>query len=102
MNRRDMLRSSAVLAGASSLWRTLAPSLAAQSGRPITSVMRPFKINIDRDRIHELHRRLDGMIWPPMPFDTEWTAAASDRVMHDYGQHWMHRYDRFPVQDQLH
>src|SRR5207247_1226566 len=40
-------------------------------------------------------------IWPEMPFDTDWLAGTSDKVLRDLVRYWRHQYDWFKVQDEL-
>src|SRR5262245_25401780 len=65
------------------------------------SELTPFRVDFGKDRIAELHRRIDAMIWPEMPFDTDWSAGTSDTVLRDLVRYWRHDYDWFKVQDEL-
>ena len=79
MNRRDVLRSTCALAGASAFSEFQAVIEAFIGPEPAS--VEPFRLDYGRDKIHDLHRRIDAMIWPEMPFDTGWSAGTNDEVL---------------------
>ena len=103
ITRRDVLRSS-VAAAAASLISTpqLNRRLSAQSGGGRrASGMQPFRIDFGKDAVADLHRRLDAMRWPDMPFDTNWSQGTNDRVLRELVHYWRQTYDWTAVQDNL-
>lgn len=91
MNRRELLRGAAVWAG-SSLMAPLASEAAA---------LQPYRLKFGKDRVADLHRRIDATIWPPMPFDTGFTAGTSDTFLRDLTRYWREKYDWIGVQADL-
>lgn len=63
--------------------------------------MQPFRVNFGRDAVGALHRRLDAVRWPEMPFDTGWSQGTSDRVLRELVHYWRDNYDWFSVQEKL-
>jgi len=113
MDRRSALRAIASGTGALALGRALsihpygsAPLLGAQPplGQTPTGGHRslePFTIEVAPETIDDLHRRIDAMRWPEMPFDTGWNSGTSDVVLRELVNHWRHEYDWWAVQDGL-
>ena len=94
-----MLCSSLVAAGAS----LLAPARALPwaRGAQAASGLRPFRIDFGKEAVADLHRRLDAVRWPEMPFDTGWSQGTNERVLRDLVHYWRHTYDWFAVQSRL-
>lgn len=99
VNRREAIRTTCAAVGTGILMQ-LRPYDMSAAGQDGTG-MAPFRIEYGWDRIHELHRRLDAMTWPEMPFDTGWSAGTSDRVLRDLVRYWRHEYNWFIVQAEL-
>lgn len=76
-------------------------AVASVFAEPASFRLEPFRIDYSRDRIEDLHRRIDAMMWPEMPFDTGWSAGTNDEVLRDLVHYWRHEYDWFDVQDAL-
>jgi epoxide hydrolase len=60
-----------------------------------------FTISFSKEKIKDLHRKLDAMIWPDMPFDTGWSASTHDKVLKDLVRNWRNEYGWFKQQDKL-
>lgn len=103
MNRRDMLRSSLAFVGAS-MWSGSLPLGAVPfgyTGDRSSFKPEPFRVNFGQDRIAELYRRIDAMLWPELPFETGWSVGTNDRVLRDLVRYWREKYDWFRIQDEL-
>ncbi len=96
MNRRQVLKSTGVLASTALLSPVADLFAISPSQKPA-----PFRINYGKDRIADLHRRIDNMIWPEMPFDTGWSAGTNAKVLRDLVRYWRHEYDWFKQQQKL-
>jgi pimeloyl-ACP methyl ester carboxylesterase len=90
ISRRELLASAAA---ASFL-------LSARPGAAQEDIQR-FRINFPKAEIDDLHRRLDRVRWPDVPFDTGWSAGANLQVMRELAQYWRHKFDWFRVQQEL-
>ena len=100
MLRRDVLRAAASGFLAPSIARRI-PPLFAQGAPRSAGGMRPFCIGFSKRAIADLHRRLDAMRWPEMPFDTGWSQGTNERVLRDLVTYWRRGYDWFAVQSRL-
>ncbi len=111
MNRRSALRSLVAGAGALALgpavpsvarseFTRASASLAGPLGQP-GGANDPFEISFPPGAIEDLHRRIDLMRWPEMPFDTGWDSGTSDAVLRELVAYWRHSYDWFAVQEEL-
>ena len=69
--------------------------------RPTGDAPEPFRVAFGRDRIADLHRRIDATRWPEVPFDTGWSEGTSDLVLRDLVRYWRHEYQWAHVQDEL-
>ena len=102
MKRRDLLRLGAMLTSASPFlpFRAHTGAVSQQASKP-TASLRSFRINFGKERIEDLHRRLDRAILPEMAFETGWSAGTNDRVLRDLVRYWRHTYDWFAEQEML-
>lgn len=103
MNRRHMLRSACALAGAAVL-----PGIARDSLLPRARLLtpgrgpaEPFNIDFGPNRIADIRRRIDAMVWPGVPFETGWSTGTSDQELHALVHHWRDRYDWLQAQEAL-
>ena len=99
MNRKEMLRLTSILAGATIL-TGCKPLLQATTQHEQFEI-EPFRINFEKDQIRDLHRRIDAMKWPELPFETGWSAGTNDRILRDLVNYWRHEYDWFSIQENL-
>jgi len=60
-----------------------------------------FRINFSKADIEDLHRRLDRIRWPEVPFDTGWSAGTNLPVLRELAQYWRQKFDWFRIQDDL-
>lgn len=74
---------------------------AAHQAGPAGAEPRQFRIDFGPDRIRDLHRRIDAMVWPQIAYDTGWTTGTNDRFLRDLAAYWRHRYDWEHVQREL-
>lgn len=100
MNRREALIAIIGAASAAAGLGHVTPAAAAHSSRR-TRTMEPFLIDFDAAAIADLHRRIDAMRWPEIPFDTGWSAGTDERILRDLVAYWRHDYDWFRVQEEL-
>ena len=105
MNRRQAVGSLLGAVGAVGLGLRGAPSAQAAPQRPDRQErplsLEPFEIDFSAQVIEDLHRRIDRVKWPEMPFDTGWSAGTADHVLRDLVDHWRNEYDWFSVQANL-
>ncbi len=64
-------------------------------------VLEPFVIDFPQEALDDLHRRIDEMRWPEMPFGTGWAAGTNDSVLRELADYWRHDYDWFRIQTDL-
>lgn len=103
MNRRDALRSLTGLLAALGAGATRVPPLrAAPIGRgPGARTLEPFEVRFGPKRIEDLHRRIDAMRWPEIPFETGWAAGTDEGVLRELVDYWRGGYDWFAVQREM-
>lgn len=110
--RREAIRALIASAGAMAAGRgrPLGSELSALSADPDErqrpgvgrqEVVEPFRIDFPASAIEDLHRRLDQVRWPQMPFDTAWSAGTNDGVLRELVAYWRDQYDWFAVQARL-
>lgn len=99
MERRHLLKYSLALVGCTFLTQV---SYAKGNAIKLSNEgINPFRINFGKDKIKDLHRRLDNMIWPEMPFDTGWSTGTNDKILKDLVKFWRYEYNWFKEQDKL-
>jgi microsomal epoxide hydrolase len=111
MNRRDMLLSTGTLLASGALPDLVTPAPTTRRHSPRTAphpsaaalaaTPEPFHIAFGRDRIADLHRRIDAMRWPELPFDSGWSEGTNDRVLRDLVRYWRREYDWQRVETDL-
>lgn len=105
MNRRQAVRSLLGVAGALGLGFRGSPWAGVTSEGPDlqggSRPFEPFEIDFSIEEIEDLHRRIDSVKWPEMPFDTGWSAGTADRILRDLVAYWRNEYDWFSVQTAL-
>lgn len=99
MNRKEMLRLTSLMTGATIL-AGFKP-LFREIRQDEQSEIKPFRINFDKDQIRDLYRRIDAMKWPKIPFETGWQAGTNDGVLRELVNYWRHEYDWFSIQENL-
>ncbi len=57
------------------------------------SDMEPFKIQIPRETLDDLNRRLETIIWPDTVENAGWDYGTNLDYMQDLKEYWQHRYD---------
>lgn len=57
------------------------------------SDMEPFKIQIPRETLDDLNRRLETTIWPDTVENAGWDYGTNLDYMQDLKEYWQHRYD---------
>ncbi|WP_405784716.1 epoxide hydrolase N-terminal domain-containing protein [Streptomyces sp. NBC_01378] len=55
--------------------------------------IRPFRIDVPRAQIDDLHRRLAAVRWPDEAPGAEWTQGIPLGYMQDLARYWRERYD---------
>lgn len=99
VNRRTALHT---LAGASAgLALPFGLSLFGRAEAFAIQALEPFHIDFGSEAIDDLHRRIDRVRWPEMPFDPGWSTGTSDGVLKELVDYWRNEYDWFVVQDEL-
>ena len=79
VNRRTALHT---LAGASAgLALPFGLSLFGRAEAFAIQALEPFHIDFGSEAIDDLHRRIDRVRWPEMPFDPGWSTGTSDGVL---------------------
>ncbi|CAL9347377.1 hypothetical protein SUDANB121_00406 [Nocardiopsis dassonvillei] len=58
-----------------------------------SAAIRPFRIDIPRDLIEDLHARLDATRWPAQLPGREWSTGAPTAWLRELADHWRHGYD---------
>ncbi|MGW4243083.1 epoxide hydrolase family protein [Nocardia sp. NPDC004722] len=58
-----------------------------------SSTVRSFRIDIPRDRIEDLHRRLDAVRWPDEAPGVGWTQGIPLNYMQELTRYWRESYD---------
>src|SRR5438105_6722186 len=101
MRRRDVLRSTIGVAAAAKLARWGRWSLHAQGAAAAPPPMRRYRLAFGRDRVTDLHRRIDATFWPRVPFNTGWSAGTDDQFLHEMVAYWRHTYEWPSVQADL-
>jgi epoxide hydrolase len=104
MSRRRMLRS--LVAGAAGLMTVtpgspFVPDSRATPSRRRPLALDPFEIRFPPEAITDLHRRIDAMRWPEMPFETGWDSGTDIQVLRELTEYWREEYDWFSVEDEL-
>ncbi|MEX2581646.1 MAG: epoxide hydrolase family protein [Gemmatimonadota bacterium] len=103
MNRRSALASLLGLLGTAAL-RVRPPAAFATIRGPTGRAMRelvPYHIDIEPSLVDDLHRRIDAMRWPEIPFETGWSAGTNDVVLRELVDYWRDGYDWFRVQERM-
>ena len=94
LTRRKLLKSSCAMAGGFLLANRESVE-ARQDG------IQRLRINFQKSAIEDLHRRIERIRWPEIPFETGWSAGTNGNVLRDLARYWREKYDWLAVQDEL-